>query len=410
MIISHYLNFSGIISTVSVSPKEIREHCRPMLRRKGFRFSRLDGLIEDERRRSLEVAKAFAQPGGQSRFMYSLRDAPKTLSDGVRRAIDAKSALPQGQNGAAQASQLALLANIQRELIAHGVYSEFGRPATSGILLLSRSLGGIPTHFVLSEPHANTSIFCGRMTISPDGSRHMAIFVSGAAARMMEIMDIWLHTPQTNPDEMLERRLIRADRGSLERFVCGRGKVSPEETPFLIALNVISMRSCVARLRSLAETSSSPSEFLLLALNAQLDSVVAHETAHLEERKANGSVKLPKETREILAYLLEAVHSRADDAFQSLLHRSFDFHRLMPGLEADIRGKGLESFLEDSAYLSRWAKETLDGQFVAISGKTHEELIDTLAIRAVQSSDFMGQEQIPLIERAMYNPSNHFRR
>ena len=75
---------------MSISPKEIREYCRPMLRRKGFRFSRLDGLLEEERRRSLEVARAFAEPGGQNAFLYSLRDAPESLSAGIRSAIDRK--------------------------------------------------------------------------------------------------------------------------------------------------------------------------------------------------------------------------------------------------------------------------------------------------------------------------------
>lgn len=389
---------------MSVSPKEIRDYCRPMLRRKGFRFSRLNGLLEEERRRSLEVARAFSEPNAQSRFLYSLRDAPESLSSGIQAAIDRRAAPASAQNGEAHKSRLALLSEIQAQLIAHGVYSEFGRPATAGLLLGTRSAGGMVSYFVLGE-QVQTSLFCGRLTTNLDGRRSMAIFVTGAAARMMEVLDIWLRTPKGDEDEMFERRLMRADRDSLERFVSGK-TLSPEETPFLLALNIISMRSCVEHLREIARDSGTPEEFVIRALNRQIDSVYAHETAHKTESEANGSLPLSHELKEILAYLLEAVHGQADDAFQSLLHRSFDFGKIMPRFESDVRARGLPVLLEGEDYLRRWALDTLDERFLALTGRTHEHVVDTGSIRSAQTSDYIDGRHITLLKKAMYNPSN----
>ncbi len=377
-----------------------------MLRRKGFRFSRLNGLLEEERRKSLEVAMAFSQPNGQSRFLYSLRDAPAGLRSGIQEAIDSRTVPPSAQNGEAHKSRLALLSAIQEQLIAHGVYSEFGRPATAGLLLGTKEAAGLRSHFVLSEPHAQTSVFCGRLTINPDGSRRMAIFVTGASARMMEVLDIWLRTPKGGEDEMFERRLMRSDRDSLERFV-SRSALPAEETPILFALNLISMRSCVGRLREIARESGSPEEFVIRALNRQIDSVYAHETAHEEENQANGSLPLPKEMKETLAYLLEAVHGQADDAFQSLLHRSFDFARMMPRMEADIRARGISVVLEGQDYLRRWALDALDERFLSLTGRTHEHVIDAGPIRSAQTSDHIDRRHMRLLEKAMFNPSNY---
>ncbi len=390
---------------MSITERELREYCRPMLRRKGFRFSRAGPLIEEDSLRSLAVAKAFSMPDGQRDFLYSLRLAPGGMRRGIHEALDRKRSLG-SQNGRGHAARLELLSDIQEVLIAHGIFAQFGRPATTGIILGTRRIGDIPVYFVLTESRSTTSVFSGRVSIGLDGRKQMAISVTGAAARLMETLDLWLRDPASSEDDRFERRLMRADRESLRAFLEGKS-LAPDEPIFLMAINLISMRSCISRLRSLASASPSARSFLLSALNSQLDSVLAHETAHLVEREANGSIPLPKESKEILGHLLEAVHGKADDAFQSLLHREFDFAQRMPALKEDIGRKGLGALLEDSAYLSGWARAALDERFLALSGRTHEQVVDTGAIRAVQSGDFIDEGVMPLIEKAMYNPSNH---
>ena len=78
----------------------------------------------------------------------------------------------------------------------------------------------------------------------------------------------------------------------------------------------------------------------------------------------------------------------------------------MPRLEADVRTRGLSVFLEGAGYLSGWAKDALDERFREMTGKTHEQLIDIQAIRSAQTGDYLGAEQLPILEKAMYNPSN----
>ncbi len=376
-----------------------------MLRRKGFRFSRLNGLLDERRRRALDVARAFSRPDGQTRFLHSLRGSPEGMREGILSAIDRKRQAA-SLNGSGHGARLQLLSEIQGALVSHGVYAEFARPATAGIILQSRLIGDMPAYFVLGESNSSTALFCGRLTQEPDGRRHLAIFVSGASARLMEVMDLWLLDPDAGEDERFERSLLRADRETLRSFLDGKS-AGPEEPILLTAINLISMRSCIGRLSALAASSESCSGFLLSALNAQLDSILAHEVAHLVESQAVGATTLPKWMKEIMGYLLEAVHGKADDAFQQLLHREFDFGLKMPGLREDIARRGFGVLLEDSSYLSGWARLTLDEMFVSVSGWPHDQVVDTGAIRAVQSTDFIAAEQMPLVEKAMYNPSNY---
>ena len=117
-----------------------------------------------------------------------------------------------------------------------------------------------------------------------------------------------------------------------------------------------------------------------------------------------------EDDKEILAYLLQAVYSRADDAFLLLLNRNFMVSTIMPKLDQDLRQKGTRAFLESEHYLSDFAKNTLDEMFTSLTGRSHSDQISGNLIQVVQSSDFIKPENIQLIERSLYNPSRHRRK
>lgn len=385
---------------MTITVREIKDYCRPFLSRRTFKFRKLKPLLGGSKVKKLMLAKAFANPGkDSSNFQAELDRAHPDIYDPIAEEfakLNAKASV-------SHQDRFETSENVRRIFLEHGIFTDFGRPGSVGLIINQTSIQGIPTYFVLGESLRQT-VFSGRL-YPPRGDDPGALMiqVSSAASRVAELLDIMFNN-NGSAHEHLEKNLVRVSKQTLRGWA-SQLDFEREEVPVRLILLAVSMRASVESLLDILSSSPSPQEFLRTAVNLQLDSIVAHETSHIEERKANGHIPLNKETKEILAYLLEAVYGRPDLAFRTLMHRDCDLGVVVPKLVDHIRDKGSSAFLMEAESLRPFALEALDDSFLSIAGKKHSAVISGDEIKNVQSSDYVEKECMPLIERAMCNPS-----
>lgn len=385
---------------MGVTAKEMREYARGMLRRKTFRFHRINGMIDNRMHTVLDLAKSFAASSRDGKgFLRALHYAPEELKERIAFEFEAS-------RGGGEPERLELIRNIQGHIIAEGVFTDFGRPASVGLILESRELDGISLFFALGESHPGSALRTGRAYFEKGRQPMVLIYLWDALARVAETLDLLVSTRDIGEEGNSERALYRSRAGDLSKW-CASVRdsewvpgMSPEFFIFAIAI-----RSVLSGLESVAGASESPREMLRSAVNIQLDCTLAHEISQVLEREADGSLPFDKETSEIFGYLLQAVHSRPDYAYLSMVSRHFDFRREMPDLVEDLRSRGAYALLEGPQYLRSFAEDALERKFRAFCGISRPEALRTDRIRSVQSTDYMRPEHMPLIEKAMCNPS-----
>lgn len=385
---------------MAVTLREIHDYCRPILERRNFRFRHLHGQLSFSRIKEMRLAKAFAHPGPNAvNFMMALQGAKPAIREPVLEEIQSLD----GRADASHEDRMLMVRRVQEHFLKIGIHTDINRPSAVGMVIKSGSVAGVPVYFLLGESEG-ISTFCGRYYEPIDGiGSRLTINVTSAATRLVEVLDIMFGEARDKNDR-LERALMLRDPEALRAWI-SKVDFAPDEVPVSMFLHVMSVRESIRALKEAAKACDSPSEFIRLALNAQLDSVLAHETAHLLERKANGQIPLTKHAKELIAYLIEAVYSRPDISFRSMLDRRIEIERVMPPLYSDIRAKGGLALLEDSSFLRAHALMRLDALFLAISGKPHSATMDTGLLTSVQGEFHIDAATMPLIERAMCNTS-----
>lgn len=391
---------------MGISKKELRDYCQPFLKRAKFKFKNLNGMVEPAMLKDLRLAKAFAYPGEDARnFIFAKSGAAPHLKEPIDREIQALMDKP----GVSNNDRFETMDRIRDIFIEHGIHSSFERPGSLGMILHQREISGLPAYFYLGESR-NGYTGRGRLDFFQDGSGSFQINVSETASRLVQVLDFWLATREeveAHPEEF-RLSLIRVPEDILMEAMTKRFKASQltrEEIPVLFALDVSALRLMIARLQGFADSSSTPRGFLLKALNHHLDSAVAHETAHHEEKKAHG-LCMPHSTEECIAYLLQAIYAEPGDAFRSLMLRQFDVTEQMPSFDSAVRDLGPGCFCVPAGFFEKWATLMVDAMFKAHNGgRSHGQVVSAKTIVDVQSSDYVGMESMPLVERAMCNPN-----
>jgi len=385
---------------VAITLSQVHEHCKPILERRNFRFRQLRGFVSGRTVDGLRLAKAFAHPGpGASNFMKALRGAKPDLKGPIEEEIRR---LDRGKP-VSHDERMLMVRRVQEIFLENGIHTDFNRPSSAGLVIRKGSVGETPVFFILGES-GGSATFCGRYYEAIDGiGSRLTVNVTSTASRLVEILDLMFNEGRDGNDR-LERALMLRDPESLRSWV-SKVDFRPEEVPVSMFLFVMSVRESIRKLTEMAGRCDNPEDFVRAAVNAQLDAVLAHETSHILEMKANGKIPLPRAAKELIAYLLEAAYSSPDIAFRAMLDRKFRMEELMPGLCEDIRTLGGLALLEDSGFLQERAIESLDDIFMEISGKAHGQSISAEIIRGVQRSDYIENWQLLLVERAMCNPS-----
>lgn len=384
---------------MAVTLRQVKDYCRPILERRNFRFKKLRRFVGNRTVSDLRVAKAFAHPGeGAANFMMALQGASSKLREPITeelRSMDRK--------GITHEERMLMIRRIQEVFLENGIHTDFNRPSSVGLVMHTDSVGETPVYFILGES-GGSATFCGRYYESIDGiGSRLTVNVTSTASRLVEILDI-MFNPGKDEHDRFERALMLRDRDSLGSWV-SKVDFEPDEVPVNMFLYVLSVRETISRLEALAEQCDSPEEFVMRAVNQQLDSVLAHETSHLEEKKANGEIPLSRTAKELIAYLLEASYASPDIAFRAMLDRKFDVEKMMPGMFDEIRGMAGMTLLEDLTFLRENALDSLDDIFLELASKSHDEVIRTDVIQRVQKSNYVNGNDMPLVERAMCNPS-----
>lgn len=338
-----------------VSKQELRSYLRPMLERAEFRFGNLRGMVDEGRLNSLAAAKG----AGSS---------------------------------------------VPAEVIYRSPAAKPGAPDNFGLLLGESSVSGLPLYTFLSESNGS-SLQTGLFSEHGDG-RHIALNVTGAAGRLCQVLEYWLVPPGEGHPDAFRVRLVQADgdnlKSALERMF-SEAQMKREEIPVLFALDVSTLRLLASRLEEIAEGSATPREFLCRALNEKLDTTLAHEMAHLQEWRCNGH-RLPPLLRELFAYLVEALHANTADAYRSMMLNGFDITASMPSFDRALRALGPGIFHAKRGFLRGWAGNMLESTLAMLRMDGTKALADSAEITEAQTSDFIAMADMPLVERAMFNP------
>lgn len=385
---------------MSVTLRQVKDYCRPFLERRNFRFRQLRRFVGHTRLNDLRVAKAFAHPGdGAVNFMKALDMASPKLKEPITeelRKLDKRGNITHDD-------RMLMIRKIQEIFLQNGIHTDFNRPSSVGLVMHSGTVSNTPVYFLLGES-GGSATFCGRYYEAIDGiGSRLTVNVTSTASRLVEILDLMFNDGKDDNDRF-ERALMLRDKDSLGQWV-SKVDFDPDEVPASMFLFVLSVRESISKLEGIAAQCDTPQDFVRMAVNLQLDSVLAHETSHIEEKKANGEIPLSKGAKELIAYLLEAAYSSPDIAFRAMLDRKFEIEKMMPGMFDDIRGMGGMALLEDAAFLRACALDSLDDIFIELSSKSHDEVIRTDIIQGVQKSNYVNGNDMPLVERAMCNPS-----
>jgi hypothetical protein len=411
--------------------RPLRRYLASALRRSGFRFSQLNGLIDDgvlgrHVVHDLILARAFRPQEGLQDFMSILSQTPSQ----IKRDIDLPRKLrglqrKYGVGNPIQSEDLeSLYAKIQEIFLKHGIHAVFrGGTPSVGLILATRDIGDIPAYFFIDESTNTGKLWQGRLRSDNDGAvSSIEINLTANIARLVEVLSLWLMTsdavdrlPGTEEDRMMVK-LSRVPRNIALEYTSGiiNSGLTAEELPTMFALNISCLRLIFSTfdeigLETIATDMPSPQEFFRRVLNRHLNATLAHEVAHLEERTA-GHTNVPVVIQELIAYLGEAVYSDTARAFLSMRLRGFDLQSIFPDFDQALRDLGAGCVCVSDEFLSEWALKLLNMVSRAGYGVPHDRIIDVERISGVQTSDFVKPEDMPLIERAAYNPSLKARR
>ena len=380
---------------------QVRDYCEPFLRRKKFSYNQLNGVLSPTQKKDLGLAYSFAVPGeAASGFMLQLRNASPHLREPIMEEISRL----EGKKGLSGDEKREFFQRVRRIFIANGIHTDHGRPGSVGLILKQTEIEGVPACFYLGET-SSRSIFPGRLTLpTSDDQGFLLVNVSSAGQRITQVLDM-LFSSERDPEDFIERVLVRADPKELEGYV-NMLNLDFNTVNVDFVLHIASMRISIDRIAALMDRSDSPADFLLRALNNELDSILSHETAHILEGKANGHLRISKEKKEMLAYLMQAVYSCPEIAVRSIIDRhELDFDDVMPHLVQQVMAMGHDAFSGDVNLLRESARGHLDDHCLMLTGKTHDQLVDTRRLRKVQTSDHITKEHLPLIEKTICNPS-----
>ncbi len=414
-----------------ITKEQLKTYCAPFLRRQNFSFGNLRDAIGEDRMRDLRFGEAFSsQKAVSQRLQLEEQDANPCLKAPITKAL---ATLAQ-KNTPKEKDRISRKA---RDIFAeHGIFADFGRSASFGLILEKTEILGLDTYLVLGK-YDGGHLHSGRPDSDGKGA-YLAINVTNAVGRLVEMLDIMLEISDpliknheyrlvkyrmdkysislTDAREMLDRMLMTRNvmRMSYEEVTkCFAEIGSAFANPTLFALNVITTRAGIARLERMMTECDEPATFLLNAINSYVAATLVHEAAYITERRANGELHVRRNHMELLAYLIEAVHSRPDIAFSGLVSeadadvhkKAININEELPNLAGDLKRHNGLAFLHEEEYLQNWADRCLDSCFIRLARKPLEEVIDVGPIRALRGSEYIGNAHLPLLNASVCNPT-----
>jgi hypothetical protein len=383
---------------MAITKQQLYEHCRPLISRKSADLSFMKDTLNGNSSAALELARSFMkfEPG----FEAKLNSAPQEVSGSIREIL-------KGLGG--EVHPKTAVERLRHAFLKYSLYLESDHDP--GVWFVIRRIDAGETAMSLMigpyEKLRNDAdyIHNGRLHIAKDGSAsELRLSVSAAAARVAELLDLWL-SPFDGLDETErnERMLYRLNDEGIGKWI-ESGDRSPETLGFDFTLYAISMRASFARFGELLEASDTPREFLNEALNDQLESVAIHELGHIAETRLNGVGKFSEEKKEQIAYLLAAAYSYAPIAFRSLISHGHSLSSL-PYLCNEMGRIGSEALLQGEDFLVQMAFDLLDTEFISHHDDHHDAVLDLSAIRSIRNTELVLPEHMEIIEKAMFNPS-----
>ncbi|MFH1393498.1 MAG: hypothetical protein ABII71_02250 [Candidatus Micrarchaeota archaeon] len=385
----------------------VYRYCKKPLARKEFRYDQLvrRGIISGQEQRKLEALRFFKSGQGmKERFIGALNEADESFADDIRRVYQ----MHEDPVDVAMFSQICML--------EHGVFADFNRPNSSGIVINSDMVGDVPVLIVLGEINeSDKNVYSGRVTLDHSaGIDSAVVYATAAIEEMTEMFRLWLSP------------LINLNRMSLEaQFACWKDEPMERKIDEIISgiidlpdvstaevLRMWSDRKLLDEYREIKERSDTPEAAVMDIADLHLRSAKVHELAHLLERKANRALPNADERwftltdvhRELFAYLIQACFLNSGLAFRMLTDRKdIDLEFDLSSFDRDIDRLGLVALLEDETVLRRWAFKELRKLCSRFYGMEPGEIFDMGLIHSAAQTRIVTSQNFPLIEEAIHH-------
>ncbi len=377
----------------------IHRYCKKPLARKEFRYDQLErrGLISTANHRKLEALRFFSSGQGmKERFISALAEADETFAADIRQIYQKHS----------DPVEVALFSQLC--MLDHGVFADFNRPNSSGLILDCEMLDEIPILVVLGEmTEGNRNTFSGRVTINNDSGLDSAVvYATIAIEEMSDMLNLWFSANFEENPSIEAQHSCRTDAATerLIDFVI-EGKIAiPDLDDSDIILNIWANRIILNRYRAIMRHSSTPSEFVQRVADLHLRAARLHEAAHVAEVKANWGIRRTQVDKELLAYLAEACYINPGLAFRALMRRpDVSMIRDLKELNREIERLGLEAFLESEKTMEMWAYKMLRICCKRIARKEPYEIFNPSFMRNIAKKPLVTAESAPLIEETIHS-------
>ena|GEM_PF-6415335 len=371
---------------------------RPFL---GYEQFRAWGIIESTDLKRLQALRHF---GDTDKFKDSLRWTDREFRDMIREIYS--------QEGVPAST---MHEDVQWSMVEDGLFCDFRRPNSSGLILWANDIEQVPALVVLGESQSSKNAYSGRVSLGNEGSiDSIVVYANAAMQKVAGFLRAWFAVfesiERNEKPNIISDLLARKDE-SLEKMVDRLFDLieDPEvdiQFPYEDILLVCSLRAIADNFRKIMREVDTPQEFLLKAVDMQLRSSLSHEIAHLLERRfatEHGNL-LIKEEMELVAHLVQGHYVSPGMAFKALCDRSINIEQVFPSLYKDLEIMHFEFMLEKEEYLAKWAFRLLREMTMAGAGVEPGDIFNPTIIRQAVQAPILRLEHIPIIEAGFWDP------
>ena len=397
---------------MNFSYEQLKSYTSPFLRREKIRFSDLNGLLGGNRKKDLRLARAFALQEHPEQSASKFSEELKKANPYLRGPITEEIARLREKPSICPRDREELERRIQRIFIDNGIYSDWGRPSSVGVILREDKALGVPIYYVLGESDG-PSPFTGRLKLPTDYDRGGIILnITGSVARVKSLLDIYFleppkeHDPSDGPRDQWQQVFHQAVIwGGSDVLKSTLDRVHFEMSEFHLtgALSLMARRRFAMRMIYMMMNSQTTSEFFLKAVNSHIDSSLSHEAAHILERRENADVELDRFEKELLAYFVQGTHSQPDVAIWTMfdaLPQYFQVENLMPLLARQMLKDNREFFLKGKKVLRKYMRHYADEYSIELTGKP-ATVLDGKKIRDLNTGSHFKEEDLAIIHEAL---------
>jgi hypothetical protein len=374
------------------------EQCRPLIKRKGFRYSQLlsEGIIDRKTHDTMKALKRFRSGENLGEFI-----------DGIK-AVNMELGKKLEELGKQKISNSEKIMQMQVGMLEEGFFADFDRPNSSGMVLKLRDVSNIPLIIVAGEVNEGNlkKITEGRVSLNHEaGIDSAVIYATSALQSLSRYLSMWssVFYEKEYSDEARYSALMDSSIEKIILMIEG-GNLEPLDISAREVMEIWANRIILDEYRKILENSEDFDDALLRMANMHIKSALIHEVAHIFEYKSRQGPLTPQMT-EIFACLAQAAYLNPGLAFRNLADmRDISIEGDLPGMHNEFEEYGLEAWIWPREDLQDIAGEQLESFCTRVANRHSDEIFggfDRQYLHLIKESVLM-EEHIPLIKQLMH--------